>query len=177
MAEYGTHAVEPGQYPATAWAKFGLPVQDEASGAPGGPSYSDKVDTTDGGSHTNEPGQYPDRMPFAGTTLGGTGAPGSQGIVGGAATQGPDVVHFEKDTPYKSEFIDDNQGQGSVSHTTHAAVTGPQDWTQANTAGYKAPPSMQMPGIAQVTLDAGGDGAYQPGSGQVRRGGFMRGQR
>lgn len=33
--EYGGHSEQPGQYPATAWSKFGLPVQDEGSGAPG----------------------------------------------------------------------------------------------------------------------------------------------
>jgi hypothetical protein len=167
--------VQPGQYPATAWTGYGLPAQDEDSGAGGSPAFSDALDT----GSSNEPGQYPDRMPLTGTALGGSGAPGSAGVKGLQQTSGPDSVTFEKDTVWKSEYEQDGATvEGALPKHTNTTVQGDGDWTQANSAGYHAPASLQMPGTAQVQLDSGGDGAFQPGGGgRVRRGGFMNGQR
>jgi hypothetical protein len=177
MATYNSNEVnQPGQYPAPSFTKMGLPSQDEDSGAAGSGQFSTETDHTAGGI-TNEPGQYPSRMPFVGTALGGSGAPGGPGIHGGAADSGPDSITFTKDTTVKSQFIDGQMTEGMVSYDTGATVSGKGDWTQANAAGYQAPAQYQMPGTAQVSLDAGGDGAFQPGSGSVRRGGFMNGQR
>lgn len=177
MASYDSSKVnQPGQYPAGAWTQYGLPVQDEDSGAAGGPPPSTENDMSVGGA-TNEPGQYPSRMPFAGTTLDGTGAPGTSGATGGNAASGPDSVTFEKDVAWKSEFQPDGMIEGQVPQHTSATVSGKGDWTQANSDGYQAGAQFQMPGTAQVQLDAGGSGAYQPGAGTVRRGGYMNGAR
>lgn len=177
MTRYNDHIVEPGQYPATAWTKYGLPAQNEDSGAPGSPPYSGAADTVDGAGHTNEPGQYPvPVMPFTGTALGFSGAPGSAGIKGGQVTSGPDSVHYTKDVPLKSQWTGD-MTQGALEYDANGTVSGKGDWTQANVVGYQAPARYQMPGTAQISLDAGGSGAYQPGAGNVRVGGFLRGQR
>jgi len=178
MANYDSSSVnQPGQYPATAWTAYGLPAQNEDSGAAGSGQFSGTQDTGPGGA-TNEPGQYPaPRMPFVGTPLDGSGAPGSAGIQGGAVASGSDSITFEKDVAWKSEYQPDGMIEGQAPQHTSATVAGKGDWTQANAVGYQAPPQYQMPGTAQISLDAGGDGAFQPGRGSVRRGGFMNGQR
>lgn len=176
MANYDSyHVNQPGQYPAPAWTGYGLPAQNEDSGAAGSGQFSNAQDKTVGGA-TNEPGQYPDRMPFAGTALGGSGAPGSGGIQGGAIGGG-DSVTFEKDVAWKSEYQPDGLTEGQPPNHVNANVSGKGDWTQANSQGYQAAPQYQMPGTAQISLDSGGNGAFQPGRGSVRRGGFMNGQR
>ena len=105
----------PGQYPAPAFAGFGLPVQDETSGAGGSPPAGDHV--LDQGS-TLEPGQYPLKEDFTGVPLGGSGAPGSDGVGYNpqGANAGPDQVQFTKDTTWKSERDPNGLTPGYVQH-------------------------------------------------------------
>jgi hypothetical protein len=162
---------EPGQYPATAWTGFGLPVQDQGTGAAGAPAYSSEVD----GGSTNESGQYPAREGFSGVPLGGTGAPGTEGVPGNQENgSGSDSIVWSKPQFYKSEFEGLPQGYAEV--TSAATVSGKGDWTQSNTQGYQADAQYQMPGMP-ASLDAGGAGEYQPGSGRVLYGGWLKGQR
>ena len=166
MASYGSSSTEePGQYPATAWTGYGLPVQSESTGAPGSSGGDSNVDA--GG--TNEPGQYPSRETFTGVALGGTGAPGTSGV--GRTGGGGDSVTYSGTDFYKAR---DDTGQGVEQESATGAVGGPADWTQANAKSYG--PGYNMPGVEGNTPTPD-SGPYQPGSGQVRRGGFMNGQR
>jgi hypothetical protein len=179
MARYSSSSTEePGQYPAPAFARFGLPAQTFGSGAPGGSPTSSEVD----GGDTNEPGQYPSRETFTGVALDGTGAPGTTGIpnevvsgeppIGGAA----DSIQFSKPTFYKSMYEDGGMEPGYITQTAHDQVSGPADWTQANDYGYVSVPEYQMPGVAGNTPTPG-SGQYQTGDGQVLYGGYLKGNR
>ena len=181
MANYGSNSTEePGQYPAPAFAQFGLPAQNFGSGAPGGMPTSSEVDMGD----TNEPGQYPDRDTFTGVTysLGGpsgSGAPGTTGI-GRDLAGGPDTIRATKATFYKSiyEVVDDpagwdeSNGAGYKQITVHDSVGGYADWTQANDHSYG--PGFNMPGVEGNTPTPG-SGQFQTGAGNVMYGGRLRG--
>jgi hypothetical protein len=182
MAYNSKSTEEPGQYPTNAWHLFGLPEQSFGSGAPGASPPSDVID--EGG--TNQPGQYPDRGDFTGVPLGGSGAPGTQGITA-PDTGGGQSVTFDEPTFYKGEhtsgnFDDDGAGNGKgyKQTTIGATVSGRGDWTQANSQGYQADAQYQMPGVAGNT-PAPGDGRHQTdgedGSPHVLYGGWLKGQR
>lgn len=197
MARYdSSDANIPGQYPAPAWTAFGLPVQDETSGAGGSPPAGGSV--LDLGS-TLEPGQYPPREDFTGVPLGGSGAPGSSGV--GYEPQGngggPDSVQYTKDTTWKSEHDLSGMEPGYVQMNTGANVYTtpgkPADWTQANPQAYAGRDDLFLPGLAG-NMPVPGSGRYQtdqaPGgsggattsgpansSGHVMYGGFLNGSR
>lgn len=173
MARYDSSSTEePGQYPAPAFAGFGLPSQNMGTGAPGGSPPSHETDP--GG--TNEPGQYPSTEDFTGVALGGTGAPGTQGITAG--TGGGDSVVYSEPTFYKGQQDagPDNgpNSAGNLQSTATGSVSGEADWTQANTKSYG--PGFNMPGVEGNT-PAPGSGQFQTGSGTVKHGGYMNGQR
>jgi hypothetical protein len=177
MATYGSNSTEePGQYPTTEWSDFGLPEQNFGSGAPGGSPTSSEIDV----GATNEPGQYPSRESFTGVALGGTGAPGTQGVPNEAGTGEPaiggaaDTIVFSKTTFYKSMYEPQGMEQGYVTETAHDQVSGPADWTQANDYGYAAPAEYQMPGVAGNTPTPG-SGQFQTGAGNVMYGGRLNG--
>jgi hypothetical protein len=176
MASYGSNNTEePGQYPTTAWSDFGLPEQNFGSGAPGSSPTSSVTDMGD----TNEPGQYPDRETFTGVTLGGTGAPGTQGI-GRDLTGGPDTIRATKPTFYKSIYEiaedpnswDEPNGAGYKQITVHDSISGEADWTQANDNSYG--PGFNMPGVEGNTPTPG-SGQFQTGAGSVMYGGRLNG--
>src|SRR5712691_3886247 len=102
MARYGSGSTEePGQYPTQAWSDFGLPEQNFGSGAAGG-SPTDRTEDQGG---ANQPGQYPAQETFTGVSLGGSGAPGSQGVPAGAErVGGADTIVYDRPTFYKGEF-------------------------------------------------------------------------
>jgi hypothetical protein len=177
MTRYGSDSTEePGQYPTQAWSDFGLPEQNFGSGAPGGSPQSGEQDL----GSSNEPGQYPSRETFTGVALGGTGAPGSQGIPrGGESSGGADTIVASKTTFYKSEFEDPSSfsgpdGAGYAEITARADVSGPHDWTGANEESYGS--GWNMPGVEGNT-PAPGSGQFQTGAGSVRYGGMLNGQR
>lgn len=182
MTSYNSNdTVQPGQYPTTAWHLMGLPEQNESSGAPGGAPTDQSIDA----GSTNEPGQYPAKETFTGVALGGTGAPGTQGVpneaVSGEAGPSPDSVTYSDPTFYKSMYDDGGMEQGYRQQTARDAIGGPSDWTQANDLGYQAPAQYQMPGVAGNTPAPGEDGRYQTpggdGSGHVLYGGYLKGAR
>ena len=174
MATYDSQNVnQPGQYPAVdAFTKMGLPAQDFGTGAPGGPQFAPPTDVDQG--HTVIPGEYPSRMPFTGTPLDGTGSPGTQGIPAGSTETGPDSVTYTEFTggfkPSRETEPGDEQG------TASAPVSGTSDWTQANGQSYGGADQFFLPGIAG-NMPSPGSGRFQTGAGQVRVGGFQRGQR
>jgi hypothetical protein len=176
MASYGSNSTEePGQYPTTEWSDFGLPEQNFGSGAPGGSPTSSEVDQGD----TNEPGQYPARETFTGVALGGTGAPGTQGI-GRDLVGGPDTISATKPTFYKSIYEvaepgaiwDEANGAGYKQIVVHDSISGEADWTQANDHSYG--PGFNMPGVEGNTPTPG-SGQYQTGAGSVMYGGRLNG--
>lgn len=147
---------EPGQYvPGMAYESqlFGgpLPTGTGAPGTPGGGSGA-----TDA---TNEPGQTQDGL--TGVTeaqITQSGAPGTQGAVDNPG--GPNAVTYTYP----------NDGIGPYMPVTkNDALSGPQDSTQANDAGY-ASGGPQLPGIKGNEPQAG-SARYQPGGGRVMRGG------
>jgi len=171
MARYGSNSTEePGQYPTTAWSMFGLNEQNFGSGAPGS-SGSKEQDT--GGS--NEPGQYPARETVTGVALGGTGAPGSQGITNSSG--GPDSITYSKPTFYKSEYeLDENFNgpgdQGYREDTIRDSISGPNDWTQAADGSYGG--GIDIIGVKGNTPESG-SGRFQTGAGSVMYGGRLNG--
>ena len=175
MTRYDSGSTETdGQYPTSAWHWFGLPEQNETSGAAGSSPPSNEEDT--GG--TNQPGQYPSKEDFTGVPLDGSGAPGTQGIKDIAG--GSDSVAFSLTTFYKGQNTPGGTEQGMVTAVATGTVSGDGDWTQANDTGYNAPAQYQMPGVAGNTPTPG-SGQYQTdgqnGSGHVLYGGYLKGSR
>jgi hypothetical protein len=174
MANYNSNSTEePGQYPAPSWTGFGLPVQNESSGAAG----SSGTKEIDQGS-SNEPGQYPARDTFTGVGLDGTGAPGTAGVpnevVSGEAGPQGDSVTYSQPTLYKGMYDDQGMVQGYRQGVASDGISGASDWTQANDFSYG--PGYNLPGIEGNT-PIGGEGQFQPGAGRVHVGGFRNGQR
>jgi hypothetical protein len=128
---------------------------------------------------TNEPGQYPDRETFTGVALGGTGAPGTQGI-NSDLTGGPDTIRVTKPTFYKSIYEldepgavwDEANGAGYKQIVVRDSISGPNDWTQASDGSYG--PGYNMPGVEGNTPTPG-SGQYQTGAGNVMYGGRLNG--
>jgi hypothetical protein len=199
MARYdSSDANIPGQYPAPSFTGFGLPVQDETSGAGGSPPAGGSV--VDMGD-TLEPGQYPPREDFTGVPLGGSGAPGSPGVGyhpngDGQYAGGGDAVTYSKDTTWKSEHDHMGMDPGYVQMQTAAQVAGApgnMDWTQANPQSYAGRDDLFIPGLAG-NMPLPGSGRYQTdqapagggdittsgpadSSGRVMYGGYLNGQR
>lgn len=190
MAGYNSSDVNiPGQYPAAAFAGFGLPVQDETSGAAGSAPAGGQMEDVGG---TLEPGQYPAREDFTGVPLGGSGAPGSEGVGQPQPQRGPDSVTWTIDTTQKSEHDGSGQGmvQGYVQKQTSAQVSGPGNWTEANAQSYDGADNLFLPGLAG-NMPVPGSGRYQTDGGtgggtpaggvnsssRVMYGGFLNGSR
>jgi hypothetical protein len=145
---------EPGQYPPAGVnaSLFGGPLPT-GTGAPGTPGARGGADAT------NEPGQVSDGLTgITDAQITETGAPGTTGAQ--VQDGGPDTVTYTQPNaginPYTTE-------------TTSAAVSGPDDWTTANDAGY-ATGGPQLPGIKGNEPQAG-ESRFQPGGGHVMRGG------
>jgi hypothetical protein len=175
MARYDSSSVnEPGQYPTTAWSNFGLPEQNFGSGAPGSSPTSSLDDVGD----TNEPGQYPERETFTGVALGGTGAPGSQGVPvpSWSPGSGGDSVVYSQPTFYKGQrdagTYNTDENAGNRESTARGSVSGEADWTQANDNSYG--PGWNMPGVEGNTPTPG-SGQFQTGAGNVMYGGRLNG--
>lgn len=108
--------------------------------------------------------QYPGTEPISGVRLGGTGAPGSQGIQPGAG-QGDTVM--VTDPNYTAGRP--GGGSGIQQIPVQVAVSGPSDSTA--TAQNYPPAHVIAPGVPAAPASTGA------GQGSVRRGGNMRGQR
>lgn len=138
---------------------FGIAVSYE-SGAQGTAGAS----AHPGADPTNEPGQYPATEPISGVSLGGSGAPGSAGAGDLADSPGGQTV-----TITDPNYTSGRPGGGSGVQFIQApvAVGGPSDSTTVP-GQYAA--GNPMPALNQPQ----GTGA---GTGRVRRGGNMNGQR
>jgi hypothetical protein len=162
----------------------------------GGPGYSG---FRAGGDPTTEPGQYPptaDHGIFGGPLPSGTGAPGTQGATRGSAdpTNEPgqtsdgltgitDEQIAKTGAPGTSTTPNTSGGSAAITYTRAGSpysgtyksetvsddISGVRDATQANDQGY-ASGGPQLPGIAGNEPRAG-EGRFQPGSGNVLRGG------
>lgn len=138
---------------------FGFGGNWADSGAPGSPGASGAADTV------NQPGQLSEGISGSGPDVtADSGAPGSQGAQNNAG--GPDRVTYTE----PGSFLSGTNTQATVDDS----VSGTNDWTQATDGSYGG--SLNLPSIAGNQPDPNG-GPYQPGSGRVRRGGFMNGQR
>lgn len=141
---------------------FGIPVSYD-SGAAGTPAPGGEgLGTHD----VSMPNQYPSRDPISGVTLGGSGAPGSQGVPDSDVTPAGATGITVTDPNYTAGRP--GGGSGVQMLTVNDAVSGTDDWT--------ATQSNYPPGNPVVSGD------YYPtstgaGSGRVRRGGFMNGRR
>ncbi len=152
---------EPGQYPVGGWgaAIFGGPLPT-GTGAPG---------TTGGGGgsdDTAEAGQLTDGITgITDAEITQTGAPGTGTTPngGGGSTS---ITYTRPGSPYSGTYKSD-----TISDDT----SGPRDSTQANDEGYGTG-GPQFPGNKGNEPRAG-EGPYQPGSGRVLRGGYVKGQR
>ena len=157
----GTHdtadpTVEPGQYPSSLFG-VGLPQGTGAGGSAGASGVADPV---------NEPGQLNEGISGLGPSdTADTGAPGSMGATNGPA--GGTAISYTR----PGAFLTGTNIQDTVTDN----ISGPNDWTQAIDGSY-AGGGPQLPGIAGNEPTAGGP-RYQPGSGRVLRGGYMKGQR
>ena len=150
----GDPTLEPGQYPpGTDHGIFGGPLP-AGTGAPGTQGASGGSDPT------TEPGQLEDGLTgITEAQITQTGAPGSQGTVPDPG--GSSQVTFTKAGSYLSGTYS--------SETVGYTGDGPADGTQANDDGY-ASGGPQLPGIKGNEPQAGSS-RFQPGGGQVLRGG------
>lgn len=147
---------EPGQYPSSL---FGVTLP-QGTGAGGSAGASGAADPA------NEPGQLNEGISGLGpSVIADTGAPGTAGAQNGGA--GPDSVTYTRPGSFLSGT--------NVQETVHDTISGTNDWTQAIDGSYSGG-GPQLPGIAGNEPQAGG-ARFQPGSGSVRRGGYLRGQR
>lgn len=147
----GDPSNQPGQYPMSLFG-VGLPQGTGAAGTEGaspGTSVSDP---------TGEPGQYPHTEPISGVTLGGTGAPGSQGAVEGS--EGDTVITYSPPGFYKGE----SQGVNPTITTTDS-ISGPGDWT-ATPQG--APTTHPISGTSMSNDTGAGQGRVMRGGRAVR---------
>lgn len=146
-----------GQDPASL---FGIPISYE-SGAQGTAGASVQPQ----GDPSNEPGQYPATEPISGVSLDGTGAPGSMGA-GDAANRPAGGTATITDPNYTSG----KPGGGSGVQFIQAVVQvgGTNDST--TTPGQYGSPIMPA-------LQHGEPAGTGAGTGRVRRGGNMNGQR
>jgi len=132
------------------------------SGAPGSQGASPTDASTD---PTNQPGQLSEGLSGTGPAdVADSGAPGTMGAQNGGA--GPDRVTYTEPGSFLSGT--------NTSATVNDSISGPGDWTQAIDGSYGG--SVNLPSITGNQPQAG-SGPYQPGSGRVRHGGFMNGQR
>lgn len=148
----GDSTGEPGQYPGSL---FGVALP-QGTGAPGTQGASGSADPT------NEPGQLTEGISGEGPSdTADTGAPGSAGLT---PTQGgPDSVSYTRPGSYLTGTYE--------SDTVNDSVSGTGDWTQAIDGSYGGG-GPQLPGIKGNQPASTG-----AGSGRVRRGGNMNGQR
>ena len=158
----GTHdtgtdpTVEPGQYPSSLFG-VNLPQGTGAGGSSGASGGADPV---------NEPGQLNEGISGLGPSdTANTGAPGSQGAMNGSA--GGTAISYTR----PGSFLSGTNQQDTVNDS----VSGTSDWTQAIDGSY-AGGGPQLPGISGNEPTSGG-GRYQPGSGNILKGGYRRGQR
>ena len=132
------------------------------SGAPGSQGASPTDASTD---PTNQPGQLDEGISGIDASANAhSGAPGTMGAQNGGA--GPDRVTYTEPGSFLSGT--------NTSATVNDSISGPGDWTQAIDGSYGG--SVNLPSITGNQPQAG-SGPYQPGSGRVRHGGFMNGQR
>ena len=141
---------------------FGVPVSYDSGAAgtpaPGGQSMA-------AADPTNQPNQYPGRDPISGVTLGGSGAPGSDGVGNNDPEPGGTPVTVTRPGPFLGGPVGGEPGtQGLV---VSVQLSGPSD----STGQAQQSPAMHPVTGTATPQDSGA------GKGTVRRGGFMRGQR
>lgn len=144
-----------GQYPPGPWGNsiFGGPLG--GSGAPG----TQGAVPRSGNDPTNEPGQLNEGISGLGPAdTADTGAPGSATTPNGAG--GASTVTYTRPGAGVGTFHQD---------TYQIDLAGPKDSTQANDEGY-ATGGPQLPGLKGNEPQAG-SARYQPGGGNVLRGG------
>lgn len=137
---------------------FGVEIP-YSSGAPGTAGASAQPQ----GDPSNEPGQYPATEPISGVALGGSGAPGTTGA--DPDSQPGKVAVLVSDPNYTAGKPGGGSGTQMVS--ADMAVSGPGDST-AVPGNY--PPTHPLAGTAAPVSTGAGQG-------NVRRGGYMNGQR
>lgn len=141
---------------------LGIPVSYE-SGSGGSPAPGGQ--TMESGDPTNQPNQYPDKEPISGVALGGSGAPGSQGITGSAQSTGATTIQVTD--PNLQGAPADGQS-GTQMQTVSLDVSGPGDST-ATSGNY--PPKIPIIDGNFYPEPAPGDSSH------VKVGGFKNGQR
>ena len=147
---------EPGQYPSSLFG-VALPQGTGAGGSAGASGGADPV---------NEPGQLNEGISGLGPSdTADTGAPGTSGAQN--ASGGSDAVTYTRPGSFLSGT--------NIQETIRDSVSGPNDWTQAIDGSYSGG-GPQLPGIAGNEPQAG-SGRFQPGAGNVLRGGYRKGQR
>jgi hypothetical protein len=157
LQEGGDPTTEPGQYPpGNDSGIFGGPLPT-GTGAPG----TQGARGTGGVDPTNEPGQTLDSMTgLSAQQVSSTGAPGTQGAEPDLGS-GSDSVTFTR----PGSYLNGSYAQDTVRDN----VSGPGDWTQANSEGY-GNDTNQLPGLKGNQPVPGG--RFQPGGGgRVLRGG------
>lgn len=140
---------------------FGMPVSYD-SGAAGTAGAGDPGSPQD---PTNMPNQYPSTEPISGVALGGSGAPGSQ-PPDPHGHQGAAVQQVTDPGPTLSGPVGGAPGTQQVG--VPVAISGPGDST-APAGNY--PPAVPIVKGVTIPADSGA------GRGNVRRGGFVNGQR
>src|SRR5215813_9622868 len=144
---------------------FGIPVsyQSGAAGtpAPGGEGIA--------AHDVNQPNQYPSDEPISGVMLGGSGAPGSDGINPEQAPSGGRPMTVSDPNNFAGHA---GGGSGTQFITVTDSVSGPDDWT-APQNNY--PP--QLPVVPGEFYPVPGGPGNNAGRGRILRGGFLKGQR
>lgn len=149
-------ANQPGQYPASLFG-VSLPQGTGADGSAGASGMADP---------STEPGQLNEGISGLGpSATADTGAPGSSGQQNG--TGGGTTISYTR----PGSFLTGT----NITDTVRDDISGTGDWTQAIDGSY-AGGGPQLPGIAGNEPTSGGP-RYQPGTGRVLRGGYVKGQR
>lgn len=145
---------------------LGIPVSYE-SGAGGTPAPGGESEGTC--DPTVMPNQYPARDPISGVTLGGSGAPGSQGLTASATPSGGTSIQVTDPSLQGAPAAGES---GTQLQSVSIDVAGPNDSTAA--ADNYPPRKPIVDGDFYPTPDS----PSQPGGGgRVLVGGFKKGQR
>ena len=145
---------------------FGVPISYD-SGAVGTPAPGGEgLGTHD----VSQPNQYPAKEAISGVALGGSGAPGTQGIPDADVTPPGSQTFMVTDPNYTAGKPGGGSGIQMVG--VQDVISGPNDWT-APQSNYP-PATPVLPGDFYPVPGGPGNNA---GRGRVLRGGFLKGAR
>lgn len=145
---------------------FGIPISYD-SGAAGTPAPGGEgLGTHD----VSMPNQYPAKDPISGVSLGGSGAPGTQGVPDSDVTPPGAQTFMVTDPNYTAGKP--GGGSGTQMVGVQDVISGPNDWTAVQ-SNY--PPKIPVvPGDYYPVPGGPGNNA---GRGRVLRGGYLKGAR